>query len=215
MVLVYPLALAELADLLPIESSPFQPVLQREYSGLGTGEQLGADLGPRLWSADVVLRAVLNTEARALKARVEAALDGTFYVYDVVNAYPTHDPGGTTLGSATVTVLSVNADNLRLALQGLPAGYVLDHDLVAIDYGTPSRRTLVRMVGSVTAAVDGTTAEFEVRPALRPGIVTGCAVTLKKPAMKANIVPGSITYEQASARRTRIRFTALQTLQAG
>lgn len=217
MVLTFPLALDQLADLVPIVSAHWQPVWQQETSGTGGGELLAADLGPMLWEADVALRPVLNTASRPVKARLEA-LDGarrSFYLYDPTNCYPTHDPGGVVLGDAEVTIKAVGGDNKTLSLEGLPAGYVLSDDMLAVDYGSPARRALLRMVGSVTANGSGESAPFEVRPHLRPGIVAGLPVMLAKPAAKVKILPGSLSYEPASANRVRIRFRVRQTLQAG
>ena len=217
MVLSFPLGTPDLADLVPIQSAHWQPMWQQETSGTGAGELLAADLGPQLWEADVTLKAVRNSEARAVKSRIEA-LGGArhaFYLYDPINCYPTHDPGGTILGDNEVTILAVGGDNRTLSLAGLPAGYVLAHDMLASDYGSPSRRALLRMVDTVTADGDGETALFEVTPALRPGIAAGQTVMLKKPAAKVKILPGTLSYDDASTNRTRIRFRVRQTLQAG
>lgn len=217
MALEFPLATEQLADLLPIETAIWMPMWQQEQSGVGNGEVLTADLGPRLWEADVGLKPVNNLSVRALKSRIEA-LDGSaqrFYLYDPLNCYPTHDPGGVLLGASAVTILAIGDDSKSLSLQGLPVGYVLAGDLLAIDYGDPSRRALLRMVGGGTAGGDGKLALTEVRPHLRPGIVPGLPVTLVKPAAKVTIVAGSLAYERASVTTTRIRFRVRQTLAAG
>lgn len=215
MALTYPLSLASFYDLLPVASAPFLPVEQVEISGQGSGVLLPATMGPTLIEVDVVLKPVSHGNARKLRALLEAAKDGAFYFCDPRNHWPTHDRLGTTLGGSTVTVLSVNADNVRLALQGLPVGYVLENDLIAIDYGSPTRRALVRMMGSATADGSGETAQFEVRPALRAGIATGCVVTLKKPAIKARFVPNSLGIDDPGTSRETLSFRIRQTLQAG
>jgi hypothetical protein len=84
-----------------------------------------------------------------------------------------------------------------------------------VDYGTPSRRALVQAAEGATANGFGVTSEFEVRPQLRPGITTGLTVTLKKPAAKVKIVPGSLRIETVTTLLSQLRFTARQTLAAG
>lgn len=217
MTLSFPLTVAQLADLLPIVQVTWIPRWQQEGSNLGAGETVSKDLGPRLWEADIALKSLGAIEVRALKARIEA-LDGmlnTFYLYDPLSAYPTNDPTGAILGASTVTVKSVGVDNKSLALQGLPVGYQLSNDMLALDYLSPARRALLRMDGTATADVAGETAEFEVRPHLRPGIAAGDAVYLVKPAAKVKLVKDGLTYEPANGNRTRIRLRARQTLQAG
>jgi len=48
MALSFPLSLANFFDLLNVRSAPFMLTDQQEYSGLGSGEGLPHDLGPRL-----------------------------------------------------------------------------------------------------------------------------------------------------------------------
>ena len=84
-----------------------------------------------------------------------------------------------------------------------------------IDYGTLSRRVLMQAAEGATANGSGVTGVFEVRPQLRPGITAGLAVTLKKPAAKVKIVPGSLRIETVTTLLSQLRFTARQTLAAG
>jgi hypothetical protein len=115
-----------------------------------------------------------------------------------------------------VVIASINANRKALTLSGLPAGYVITMgDYLHVDYGTPSRRALLQASEGATANGSGVTGEFEVRPHLRPGIATALAVTLKKPAAKVKIVPGSVRIETVTTLLSQLRFTARQTLAAG
>lgn len=216
MALTFPLAQATLGDTLPIASVVWTPLWQQEFSGLGSGEFLTADLAPQLWEGDVALRPLLHTDARAMMAML-TALGGAaeaFYLANPLGWYPATDPGGTILGAATVTIKTINANRKELAFAGLPVGYVLTAgDFFAVTYST-SRRALIQLVGGGTADSSGDTAEIEVRPHLRSGITTTLGVTLKKPAAKVKIVPGSLAPQMHNASRTRISFRVRQTLEA-
>ena len=74
------------------------------------------------------------------------------------------DPGGSVLGSATVTIASISGR--QMSLTGLPAGYQLKWgDLFSVNYGTnPVRRALFEINEDITANGAGTTGNFEVTP---------------------------------------------------
>ncbi|MEX1181030.1 MAG: hypothetical protein WEB63_09510 [Cucumibacter sp.] len=215
MAITFPLALASLADLLPIERVDWNELRQETHSGLGTGEFLTHNLGPVLWEADVQLRPMYHVEAEQMRARV-SALDGStnaFYLYNPRMRYPQSDPTGSILGASAVTVYAINANRKALRLTGLPIGYVITiGDYLAITYDT-SRRALLQAVEGATADGSGITPEFEVRPHLRPGIVTTNPVTLKNPAAKVKMMPGTVRVERAEDPLfSRVRFVARQTL---
>lgn len=218
MALTLPLSLADFFDTLKVRSAPFVLIEQQEYSGLGTGEGLAHDLGPRLWQAQVESAPMALAEAQALLARIEA-LDGSinaFYAYNPSKAYPDADPSGSILGASTPTIHTIASNRKEMRLTGLPAGYVLTAgDMLAVDYGSPSRRALIRIVTGATASGGGLTPLFEVRPHLRPGIVTTLPVSLVKPAMKAKIVPGSLSTAHDLMVTGSLSFTMRQTLAAG
>lgn len=191
---------------------------QQEYSGLGSGETLIADLGPRLWKADVAFSTMSDDDAAALQADIET-LDGginEFYLYDPRKKFPRADPNGAILGSSNVQIAALGGNNKSLSVSGLPAGYVLSKgDLFHFDYGTsPVRRALHRIVEDVVANGVGLTPSFEVRPHFRTGVQTGLAVKLVKPAAKMKLVPGSFDPGMGSVGlgTSGIAFQAMQTL---
>lgn len=218
MALTFPLALDDFFDLLKVRSAPFMLVSQQDYSGLGSGEGIASDLGPKLWEAKVSSSEMELSEALALQAKLDA-LDGstnTFYAYSPTAAYPKADPDGSLLGASTPTIHTIAANRKEMRVTGLPSGYVLTAgDMLAVDYGSPTRRALVRLVTSATASAGGLTPLFEVRPHLRPGITTTLAVTVIKPAMKCKIVPGSMSSAHDLMVTGNLSFTMRQTLAAG
>lgn len=215
--LTFPLAAANLADLLRVRNVIWTLQHSQELSGLGSGELLAIDLAPPLWSADVETVPMENAEAEGIMGRLES-LGGSiesFILYSPRKQYPAADPDGSIYGSSTPTVHTVDADKKRLRITGLPSSYIITMgDLIQITYGSPSRVALVRALETVTAS-GGTTALFEVRPHLRPGIANGNAISLVKPSAKVKLVPGSERLESISKVHSVVRFSVRQTLAAG
>lgn len=212
MALVYPLSLAAFGDLLPIASVTFSPRRSEEVAGLASGQALVAEVAPPLWQARVDLAAMPHAEAGRIAALIDA-LDGSqkqFFLTSPAHAYPAADPGGVLLGASAVTIQTVGGDNKSLALAGLPAGYALTAgDFLCFDVG--GARAFHRLAESGAANGGGVTAALELRPYLRAGTVAGLAVTLKKPAAKMILAPGSFE-PGASSRslKTGMAFEALE-----
>jgi hypothetical protein len=217
MSLSFPLALADLADLLPVAAVAWNELRQDATSALGSGEWLTHELGPPLHEAEVRTARMPHARAEQLRARLRTVNGGAhFYLCNPTMLYPQADPGGAVLGSASVVIASINANRRALALSGLPAGYVITMgDYLHVDYDAPPRRALLQAAEGATANGSGVTPEFDVRPHLRPGITAALAVSLKKPAAKVKIVPGSVRIETVTTLLSQLRFTARQTLAAG
>lgn len=214
MAIALPLSVAAFADNLRIQSVRWMLRRQNEYSGLGDGQTLGAELAPPLWTGDVTLVQMPLSAASQVQALIEASDEvlGGFYLYNPRQPYPQADPDGSILGAATPTIHSVGGDSKSLRLAGLPAGYVVTRgDCLAFDHGSPARRAFHRIVETATADGVGVTPAFEVRPHLRPGAANGLAVSLVKPAARVFIVPGS--FDPGVGRQTWVegmRFDVMQ-----
>jgi hypothetical protein len=213
MALTFPAPVTYIADLLRVPSRSFRLDPQQEYSGLGGGEVLAAELAPTRWTADIKTVPMDRASARVLQSRLEA-LDGSirsFYLYDPWKCVPAADPGGVILGASTPAIRTIGSDNKSFSLKGLPVGYVISEgDHIAFDYGSnPTRRALHRVMETQVATAGGNTVLFEVRPHLRPGIAIDLPVTLIKPAAKMVLVPGSLSVQGESG-RTVISFQAMQ-----
>lgn len=213
-----PYAVEDFADKLLIRSAPFMLMRQEETSALGSGEFLTADLAPACYEAAVETAPMANAKAHQLMALIEA-LGGsreTFYLYDPMMPFPQADPDGTILGASTPTIHTIAVDRRSIRVTGLPAGYVLTiGDYLAIDYGTPSRRALVRVAETFAASGAGLTPPLAISTALRPGVVTGLGAMLKKPAAKVKMLPGTLSIRPIDIINAAISFTARQTLAAG
>lgn len=217
MALSFPLTKAQFADRLFIGSVKWNLVRFDEISGNGGGEWLTTQLQPPLWEAACETIDLPNDAAHGVRALLNLiGSTGTVFAWNPLQGGPAADPDGVTLGASAPVIASIAANRKDMSVSGLPSGYVLSAgDLMEVDYGSPSRRALVEVSIGATAAGNGTTPVFEVRPHLRPGIVTGAAVGLLKPAAKMKLVPGSDATEVSQPMFSRVRFTLRQTLAAG
>jgi len=238
MALTFPLALPNLADLLPLESTPWNLAQYQEYSGLGTGEGLAHDLGPPLWEAECSTGPMYHDDAYAVQARLNALIGSvqTFMLHNPAKPGPRMDQNGTILAtgaggpsllldfinddafavasSSSPVIGSIAANRKEVTISGLPNGYVLSGgDFFQVNYGA-GRVALIQIVVSKTA-VGGVASMVEVTPHLRPGINAGSAITLIKPAAKVKLVPNTLRLENIGGLHSRLRFTARQTLAAG
>lgn len=215
MALTFPLSLADFADTIGVRQVKWLPQDNRQYSGMGSGQILQADLGPSLWTGEVTLREYYHAEARRIEAKLNAVIRsiGSFYLYDPRHRGPTLDSDGAILGSATVQIASL-PDAKSMTLKGLPAGYTLSvGDYLSFDYGSPARRAFHEICEDVTADGTGVTPAFEVNPVIRTGAAVDDVVTLVKPAMKCIIRPGTLDVGSTeNVVTTAISFSVVQKL---
>ena len=209
MAITFPLALAAFADKLRTPSVKFKLQDNDEVSGLGSGQIITHDLAPKLWTGELSTVPMRTNEARELEALVNIVKRGSFYLYDPRKAVPAKDPYGSLLGGSVVQINSL-PNAYSMSLKGLPAGYVLlAGDYLSFDYGSPTRRAFHEVAETVTANGSGVTPVFEVGPFIRPGAAVDAIVTLRKPSMRAIIVPGSFD-ASFSVPFTTINFSVIQ-----
>lgn len=195
MPMTFPLALDDFFALLPVAEMMFHAPPQVIMNQTGGGEILTADVGPMLWTGQVTLGRMLQSETATPDVLLDllAPAGRTFWAFDTRRPGPLADPKGLVLGSATPVIASL--PNAReMSISGLPGWYVLSRgDYLAFDYGIPARRALHKVVTPVVEAnAAGTTPVFEVTPMIRPGAVTATAVTLVRAACKARLIPGRV-----------------------
>ncbi|UJW87952.1 hypothetical protein [Devosia sp. SL43] len=213
-----PYAVEDFADLLKLRAAPFIPMPMENVSELGSGEFLTADMGPTLYQAACETAPMPNAEAHGLMALIQA-LGGSkecFYLPDYMRLYPAADPDGSILAASAPTIHTIGGDRRTMRITGLPAGYVITRgDYIAVDYGSPSRRALIKAAETVTASGAGLTPSFAVSYPIGPGVTTTLAVILKKPAAKVKMVPGTLSISPVDILNAVISFTARQTTSAG
>ena len=215
-VLSFPLDLDTFLRNAQVSEMSFSPQASVEISRTAGGDVLRADVGSTLWRGSVALKRRKHVDMAEIEVLL-SVLDrpgASFLAYDARYPYPRYDFGGVTLGASTVQILALDADQLRMSLKGLPAGYVLTRgQKLSFQYGSsPVRYALHQMVDEVTADGSGETALFEVSPPIRPGAATDAAVGLVRPSCKAVIVPGR---SEGSGGRTftdGVQFDFVQTL---
>ena len=216
--LIYPLPLATFADSLLVSQNSFHLPEQVQASRTAGGEQLGSDIGERLWTGKIMLGRMTRAEAGRPEVLIDLIRQAgrSFHIYDRYRTNPLLDPTGNILGAASVTILALDADARELSLTGLPVGYTLSAgDYLSFAYGTaPVRQALHRVVNpTVVASGLGQTTLFEVTPALRPGAAAATPVQLKKANCKAVVVYGSIEEaERYSTMTEGLGFSWVQSL---
>jgi hypothetical protein len=195
------LALANLADLLRIESVVFDIKRNDELSGSGDGRVWQAELSPPLWTADVALTPAFHADAEDI-ASVLRSLNGSqepFMLWNPTRRFPRADPTGALLGSNAPLIGSIATDRRIITLKGLPAGYVLSRG-DKLQFVTGDRNQFVEISDAVvTANGSGVTPAFNVFPHVRFGVGVDQAVILKNPACKMILQPGTHNPGRAQA----------------
>lgn len=213
----FPLTRAQFMDLLPVQEMTFDLPEAMEVSETGAGEILTAELGTRLWSGEIRLGDMTPDEAAEALAMIDVLRQpgASFMVHDIARPFPRSDLSGAALAGAAPKLSAVHANNREIRISGLTPGYQLRRfDSLAFTYAAnPLRYARHRIASPAMADASGLTGYFEVSPNLRPGWVTGTAVSLSRAACKAILVPKSV---QPGRRRhtltTGASFRWVQTL---
>lgn len=196
--LTYPLALADLFDLLPVSRCTVEPTEALDLSETTGGELLVADMGTALWSGQIDLAVMTHDESTSIKPVLNLLrrAGASFMISDSTRPWPRLDAGGMILRAWTGTpaLLAVGASWREMSLKGLPAWYPISRgDLISFSYGSdPTRYAMHEFVGTGQADADGETELLEVTPPIRPGALADTAVQLLWPRCKAVLKPGSL-----------------------
>jgi hypothetical protein len=181
------------------------------------GEEITARWGAQLWRFDVTLAPMYTEDADIVGGRLDLFGDGvaTFLAFPPFNAYPARDPLGLLHGAATPVISSLPAGGKTLTITGLPGNYLLTAgDYLSFTRGSPARYELHKLVTGGRASAGGVSPVLQVVPPIRPGAAPGAAVTLRKPVMRAKIVPGSLRLPSRGLGAAQgPSFQVMQTLQ--
>lgn len=216
MTISYPLDI--LADF-PGWSTSFELMWRQEQSRTAGGVTYVKDMGTPLWRATYQSRIMRPNELDLWRAKLDALENGlqTFKGCALSRCYPIAYPNGTwpTGGSFSGTTAKVKsvADGKKLAIEDLPAGFVLSvGDMVQITHGSdPVRNDLYRVMEAVTADGDGDTAAVEVRPHFWTGVAAGNAVSVRKPWCLMAVIPGSVSAQaDMSTGNGSVSFQAIE-----
>jgi hypothetical protein len=218
MAFIFPLSLAAFFDKAHVKTISLTIANNQEYTGLGSGQILTAQKAPPAWIADVSMSSMEHDYALELQAIIES-LDGSigsFYLYDPRKIYPKAYPNGTGLviPAGGIKINSIGANNKSISLKNAMANQVFSAgDLFHFDYATgPVRRAFHRIIETSSANGSGTTPVFEIRPHLRVGVAVDQVVTVIKPSVKMQMIPGTFVTSNDTEVSTTISFSARQTI---
>lgn len=193
MAYAFPISVGDFLHRLPIQSMTFDLPEAVEVSETGAGELLTADLGSRLWQGEITLGDMTPSEAAVALSMIDVVRGhgGSFFCYDISHPTPRSEPIASRFTATGAKLGAVHANRREVQIAGLPAGYLLQHfDHLAFLYS--GRHALHRVVSMASASGAGQTGWLEVVPPVRPGFVLNSAVSLRRPACKAIILPGSV-----------------------
>ena len=177
-------------DELKVAAQLFRLEVPRAFTRLGNGQSIPNSIGTPFWRGTVQTPRRHHQDALHEVDLLRLERPGeTFLIFDKRCNGPRMDPGGTILGSATPTIHTLNADNRRMRVGGLPPGYPLRKgDYIGWQYGSsPVRYALHRLAEDVTASGAGLTPLFAVEPHIRVGASTGLSVQLVRPVCRAQV----------------------------
>ena len=185
--LTYPLPAADFWDKLRINSMRLHAPEPQQVDQTAGGTILKASMGDTLWQGTVSLADDSDfdrgTELEALMSLVSRA-GASFLMYDTRKCYPKADPGGSIISGSSPTIDTIDSDNRRLSLTGLPGGYIISAgDMIGFQYS--GTYALHRVVVGGLADGSGNMGLIEVTPFISANASAGAAVSLVKPLMKA------------------------------
>lgn len=201
---------------LPIQSFKSDLGEAMEFNQDASGQIVSADLGPRLWRNDIIVRTGEYATIEQIKARLNMLRypGRSLFVHSMPFLGPQADPDGSILGANTITLTDVETNNRVIELSGFDEGYTLTvGDFMTFLYGSnPIRYAMHQFAETVSADVDGKIV-IEVGSFIRPGYVLDSEVILVKPFYKAVVVPGSTDVGAMGQQMGEgVRFTVMQTL---
>jgi len=204
------LTLAQFFDGIDFEDLAFNLDFHQETSRAG-GELLVADLAAASWRLEGTSIPYLHATAQKHIALINSRRGGlqTFLGANRSAQYPALDPDGSIFGSSTPVVGTIT-DRNTLAFTGFPSTYGISvGDLFQIIYDTS--RYYLGMFCEAKTASGGAISAVSVTPPLPDLITGGEAVTVKKPAAKFRVTPGSAHIQTINGLYSTVAFTAEQT----
>lgn len=182
MAITYPL---DLLAYFPGWSTEFDQLSRDEFSRTANGRTIPKNLGSPLWRASYQSRSLKPNELDEWRARLASLENGqkTFKGYPMSRCRPILHPGSTALPVGSL--FSIDANRKAIRITSLTGVSLSVGDMIQI--GTKDLHQVMEPVAGPLTAL------FEVRPHIWPGVATGAAVTIVKPACLMAIVPGSVS----------------------
>lgn len=183
-----------LNDILDIDSIRIRPKRNEEVEGIGSGQILRAEMATPLWEVDINTTISEFDDGRRIRALLNSidVPGGYFYLYDPIAQYPINDPDGSIMAGETIQIQTVGTDG-SVSFANAPAGFVFSPgDVFGVTYS--GRNGYFEIYESVTVAGDGTTDQFFTTPRVPAGVTALTAVTVIRPQIKVQIIPGQFTH---------------------
>lgn len=197
----------------PGYTTSFSPLYRQEQSRTQAGVTYVKDYDDPLWTLSAQSRSLSINELDYWRARLAALENGlqTFLGYSMSRTWPILYPRGSwptgvAFDGVSAALATISTDRTTISVSSLPHGYAFSvGDYLAIGND-------LHQVMEPATAPTGLTNVFEVRPRIWPAVVvSGQAVSVKKPACLMTIDPGSITSPADPATgRGVISFTATE-----
>ena len=168
------------------------PLDRRAMPENGLGEQIPIQIGPRIWSGTVQIKAYPHASANVLRARIArlTEADAAFL------AYPPELPAG----GQTGVLATIGTDRRQITLSGVT---VAEGDYLGVTAGN------VYGLHWVTA-VNGS--DVPVVPAIPRQILAGSVATTDQPKLAAVAVPGARGPRLRAVVSDEFAFSFVQTL---
>ena len=185
-------------DQLKVSGQSWRPGTAQQLATLADGSVLRFEIGAPLWQVEATLAPGYYQDMAAVRAwlaRMERP--GEFAViYDKTADGPAKIAADADLSA--VQIHTLDEDNRRLRMSGLPAGAVISPgDWLGWTYGSaPTRHALHQVEQGATADANGVTPLLAVEPHIRPGAQVEAPVTLRKPVCKATLT--DVDYGQST-----------------
>lgn len=210
MTITYPLPLSFWDDF-PGWSTEFELQWRREHSRTAGGRTVVKDMGSPLWRMSAQSRSMKPNELDHWRARLTLLENGlkTFRAFPKSRCYPIAYPNGSWPGAfdGTAQLAAISSNRKTISLSDLPDGYTVSVG----DFIQLGDNDLHQVMEAATAAEDGTTGQFEVRPHLWPGVVAPHASIVVRPSCIMVIVPGSVsTTAELATGRGAVSFQAFE-----
>lgn len=187
--------LAQFFDRLKILDFTLSPSQNLITSQTGGGDILTAEIGPRLWGGSITLAPMSHADARVQAGLVAEMMNAgmRFEIADKKNQYPMRDPTGSVNGTRTPAI-GAGSSGKTFVISGAAPSYVLSPG-DRFSYRIGGKRYFNEVMTARTASAQGV---FDALPVMLPirgsgAAYNGAVVNFKRPALVAQIVPGSVS----------------------
>lgn len=211
-----PVATSLFADLLTAQDGDFNIERFDEFSSMGTGHDIVANLANPRWSCHFEMRDTYVNIARRLSAVARwLGSNQTFQIYDLVRPYPILDPDGLIMTAAAVIPLvnTVSAGRDLISFKIMPASYSLSPgDKFTITVASTGRVYYGEISELRGSNALGVTSYASIFPRVPIGTAVDDVVNFLKPLCKMRMKPNG--WNAGTSRGDKTRGISLDAIEA-